>query len=132
MRTLHLTKEHFDENGWYIGEANVTNFEGSIEIAAGLGWCRFKASVRASRSVVALAGTGIKAGEGIEAGRGIEAGEGIEAGGTLRIAFRIFAGIANWLKTPSPEQKRISCKRLESGEVCYGELVETEKAEANV
>ena len=74
-------------------------------------------------------GYGIKAGYSIEAGYGINAGEGIEAGGVLSAAFRIFAGLATSLKSPTKEQCRIRCKRLAKGEVCYGELVETSKLE---
>ena len=75
------------------------------------------------------AGYSIRAGEGIHAGEGIKAGEDIEAGEDIHAAFRIFAGLATSLKSPTKEQCRIRCKRLAKGEVCYGELVETSKLE---
>ena len=80
MKILQLTKERFDADGWYIGDENVEDFDGSIEIASGLGWCRFKKSVKASGFIVAEVGSGIEAGRGIKAGWGIKAGSGIEAG----------------------------------------------------
>ena len=53
-----------------------------------------------------------------------EAGWGIEAGTTIKIKLRIFAGLCMWRK-PKPEEMEIRCKRLESGEVCYGTLIES-------
>ena len=41
MTVLKLTKEHFDADGYYIGDVDVTDFSGHIEIDGGLGWCRF-------------------------------------------------------------------------------------------
>ena len=78
------------------------------------------------------AGWGIKAGEGIKAGGGIEAGGGIKAGLTitckltLKAVYQIFAGIVTWRKATDAD-KVITCKRLESGTVAYGILVETGK-----
>ena len=79
---------------------------------------------------MARAGTGIKAGYSVKAGAGIEAGDGIEAGfgitckKSLNIGLRIFAGLYLWRK-PTKEELEIKCGKLESGEVCYGDLIET-------
>ncbi len=76
------------------------------------------------------AGYSIKAGWGIEAGWGIKAGDGIEAGcgitckKSLNIGLRIFAGLCLWRK-PTKNELEITCGKLESGEVCYGDLIET-------
>ena len=43
----------------------------------------------------------------------------------LSIRLRIFAGLCLW-RLPTAEEKQITCGKLEKGEVCYGELVETE------
>jgi len=66
-----------------------------------------------------------RAGTGIEAGEGIEAGTGIEAGANISVRFRIFSGLIMW-REPKPEETEIRCKRLESGEVSYGKLIESE------
>ena len=72
---LKITKEMLDAENNYIGEQSVSDFDGSIEISAALGYVRF-GSVKVSGFIIALAGSGIKAGWGIEAGSGIESGEG--------------------------------------------------------
>ena len=79
MTTLTITAADLDAYGFYAGSADVSNYQGNIEIVADLGWVRFKASLGATGSIFAFAGSGIKAGEGIKAGSGIEAGWGIEA-----------------------------------------------------
>ena len=71
MEILKITAADLDKDGFYIGQADATNFAGHIEIAADLGWVRFKAALRAAGYIRALAGSGIEAGEGIEAGWGI-------------------------------------------------------------
>ena len=144
MKTLKLLAKDFKKSDsyWsdYIGEEDLSNYEGHIEIEGRLGWIKFvKLSVKGH--IWADAGTGIEAGEGIEAGTGIKAGWGIEAGwgikaGTgieaglsvtckfsLSVALRIFAGLCLW-RTPTEDEKRIECGRLENGQVCYGTLVE--------
>jgi len=82
------------------------------------------------------AGSGIEAGEGIKAGSGIEAGWGIEAGSgilaglsitckkVLSFRFRLFAGVAVYKQTVTDEEKRVTCGRLDGGEVVYGQVVE--------
>jgi hypothetical protein len=94
-------------------------------------------SVKAGKSVTAERGS-VKAGKSVTAERGsVKAGGSVTAGlnifarGNISATFRIFAGVASWLKSPSAEQKQIACGRLTLGEVCYGDLVETEKQEAN-
>ena len=70
------------------------------------------------------AGWGIKAGSGIEAGWGIKAGLFITCNLHLSAGLRIFAGLCLW-RRPEEYELRITCSNLYSGEVCYGELVET-------
>ena len=121
---MKLTKKDF-KNGEYIGEIDFTKrYEGSIEIEGSLGWVRFK-RLWVSGQIVAERGTGISAGEGISAGTGISAGEGISAKLTLKVGYRVFAGISRWVKNPTQEQLQIKCGKFEGGEICYGNLVET-------
>ena len=101
---LKITKDDLDKNNIYVGDADVTNFSGSIEIEANLGCVKFTTSVRASNHILAKAGSGIeaglgieagsciKAGSGIKAGWGIEAGSGIEAGYGIKAGYGIEAG----------------------------------------
>jgi len=136
MKTHLITKDQIDSDGNYIGNTDLTNFQGHIEIAENLGTVKFAKSLVSSGGIYAKAGTGIEAGWGIKAGWGIEAGEGIEAGTgikagwgiscklTLSIGLRIFAGLCLW-RLPTAEEKKITCGKLEKGDVCYGELVET-------
>ena len=127
---MKLIKKDF-KNGEYIGEIDfTTKYEGSIEIEGGLGWVKFK-RLWASGRIVAERGTSISAGEGIWAGTGISAGWGISAGEgisaklTLKVGYRVFAGISRWVKNPTTEQLQIKCGKFEGGEICYGNLVET-------
>jgi hypothetical protein len=50
---------------------------------------------------------------------------GISAKLTLKVGYRVFAGISQWLKNPTTEQLQIKCGKFEGGEICYGNLVET-------
>ena len=143
MQTLRLTKQDFDAQGKYIGKTDVSDYQGHIEIDAGLGRVSFK-GIRVSGYLWAKAGTGIKAdteikagteieaGEGIEAGKGIEAGEGIKAGTgiqaglsitckkVLKFSTRLFAGTCYWRQLEDDSEKTITCGRLEGDKVCYG------------
>jgi hypothetical protein len=96
MDILRLTKKHFKETDSYykeyIGKEDVSNYDGAIEIEGGLGYVRFSGSLRATKYILAKAGSGIEAGEGIEAGSGIKAGEGIEAGEGIKAGWGIKAG----------------------------------------
>ena len=129
MEKLVLTSSDFDKDNDYIGGHDLTALQMHLEIDAELGFVKFKSLVVAGY-ILAKAGSGIKAGWGIEAGEGIKAGWGIEAGWwiicktTLNTSLRIFAGLCLW-RLPEPNEKKISCGKLESGEVCYGDLVET-------
>ena len=150
METLRLTAADFTErNGRkeYTGSADVSDYAGSIEIAAGLEWVWF-ASLKASGYILAEAGSGIKAGrgieagEGIKAGRGIEAGWGIEAGSGIKAGWgieagfsvdakwvearlRIFAGLCAW-RLPDPDEMEIRAE-LRNGVVAFGTLVPAKK-----
>ena len=123
MRTLHLSAEHFkdtDEGREYCGPEDLSDFDGHVEIDAGLGVVVFGA-IRISGFLSAGAGTGIKAGWGIEAGTGIKAGEGIGCGGVLKFNYRLFAGTSPYVSDPD---STVRCKRLEGGTLAYGELIE--------
>ena len=127
---MKLTKKDF-KNGEYVGEIDfTTKYEGSIEIEGGLGWVKFK-RLRVSGRIVADRGTGISAGMGISAcegflaGTSISAGEGISAKLTLKVGYRVFAGISQWVKNPTTDQLQIKCGKFEGGEICYGNLVGT-------
>jgi hypothetical protein len=89
---LHITAADLDADNVYIGGADVSGYDGSIEIAADLGVVRFKASLVAKLRIRALAGSGIEADSGIKAGRGIEAGWGIKAGSGIEAGWGIKAG----------------------------------------
>ena len=141
MKILRLSAKHFKETEYYykvyIGDEDVSAFDGSIEIEGGLGWVKF-ASLYASRHIIAEAGTGIKAGRGIEAGWGIKAGDGIEAGwgikaglsivckATIKFKYRLFAGVATF-NNKLNEDAKVVCGRLNGGVVCYGNVAETLK-----
>jgi len=90
METLKLGAGDFKKrkNSYlsdYIGETDVTDFGGHIEIEGEIGWLFFS-------SIKISGGLGIKAGSGIEAGWGIEAGEGIKAGSGIKAGLGIEAG----------------------------------------
>ena len=94
-KILKITKEDIKKSDsyWsdYVGEEDVSDFDGAIEIAENLGYVKFK-SIKASRYILAKAGSGIEAGYGIEAGDGIKAGSGIEAGFGIEAGDGIEAG----------------------------------------
>lgn len=142
--TLHITRADLDANNVYIGAADVTDWQGDIEIAADLGWVRFPSSLRASHSIRAHAGSnikaaldikagssikasrGVEAGRDIKAGRGIKAGLGIEAGWSIEAKWiasglRIFAGTCNWW-IPSPDKMQVRAE-LRGGVIAFGEHV---------
>lgn len=120
METLRITREN---QAQYLN--TDLKYEGHIEFDEALGCLSFK-SMSAKGRIYARAGTGIEAGEGIKAGWGIEAGEGIKAGANISVKLRIFAGLVQWRK-PEPRELEIRCKRLEGGEVAYGNLIESGK-----
>ncbi len=159
MKTLIITKNDLDkDNNYYNGKENLSDwsnpFDGHVEIAEGLGYVGFKASLVVSGSIVAKAGSGISAGEGIKAGESISAGEGIKAGESisagegisagwgisagegisagwgieckrsLSFTKRLFAGTSVY-RDKTNEIKYIKCGKLEGGTVCYGDVEET-------
>ena len=126
--TLRITKYDLDEQNRYRPAIDADLVvEGHIEIAAGLGWVRFTRAIRASLSIVAGAGSGIKAGEGIKAGWGIEAGLTITAK-WLSVKLRIFAGICGW-KIPAREEQVIDAE-VRSGLVAHGVVVRSKETPA--
>jgi hypothetical protein len=110
MNTLRLTKKDFKDtdNYWkeYIGKADVSNYDGNIEIEVNLGYVRFAGNLKATGSIIADAGSGIKAGWGIEAGLSITC--------KLEISwsYKMFAGICYW-KNSNDSEKTITCGKLE-------------------
>ena len=92
VTTLYITKDMLNADNVYVGTADVTAWVGHIEIAASLGYVKFKTSLSATGRIRALAGSGIKAGLGIKAGEGIKAGWGIEAGSGIKAGESIEAG----------------------------------------
>ena len=131
--------DHLNVKGYILAEAGT---------GIGAGW-----SIKAGEGIKAgwsiEAGEGIKAGEGIEAGEGIKAGWSIEAGWsikagtsikagwgikaglsiscklTLKVAYKVFAGICFWRNQVDDSYKTITCGKFEGGEVEYGILKET-------
>ncbi len=122
MQTLKLTAKDFkkSDNYWsdYIGSKIESGFDGHIEIEGNLGYVKF-ISLSVKGHIIAAAGTGI------EAGWGIEAGLTVSCKLTLKVAYRIFAGICFWRKTVNDEDKTITCGKFEGGDVAYGILKET-------
>ena len=102
MNTLKLTAKDFAETDAYykkyIGETDVSNYEGNIEIESNL-WYVFFDKLSAKGYILAMAGSGIEAGDGIEAGSVIKAGWGIDAGSGIEAGDGIEAGsvINAWL-----------------------------------
>lgn len=70
----------------------------------------------------------IKANRTLIAENSIEAGYGIEAGTFIDSGKRIFAGISVY-STSDDCEKFIRCSELRNGEICYGDLIITEKKE---
>ena len=126
MKTLRLTEKDFKETDYYwkeyCGKEDVSDFDGNIEIEGNLSYVRFD-SMKVSGHIWAEAGTSIKAGDGIEAGTSIKAGLSISCKLVLKFSYRLFAGVAVW-RNKYNEEKKITCGRLEGGEVCYGDVEE--------
>lgn len=101
---------------------------GSIEAGT---WIEADDSIEADGSI--KAGESIKAGGLIEAGGSIEALQGgitlgrhLTCGGTLSFARKLFAGTSpySWDLYIS---KEVKCKKLLSGTIVYGDLIETDR-----
>jgi hypothetical protein len=135
ISVLTITKADLNDKNEYVGAADITDFDGSILIDAGLGCVRFPESIKTKYSLTAMHGSGIEAGWSIEAGDGIEAGEGIEAGDSieagrgieaglsitakwLSVRLRIFSGLCMW-RLPLPNEQEIRAE-IRSGTVAFG------------
>ena len=92
MKIFRITKEHLDKNNFYIGEEDLSDFNGNIESDENLGNVRFKKSLTSKGYMYFSTGSGITAGDGIEAGWGIKVGEGITAGDGITAGEGIKAG----------------------------------------
>ena len=114
MKTLRLTEKDFKETDYYwkeyCGKEDVSDFDGNIEIEGNLSYVRFD-SMKVSGHIWAEAGTSIKAGLSISCKL------------VLKFSYRLFAGVAVW-RNKYNEEKKITCGRLEGGEVCYGDVEE--------
>ena len=124
MNVLKITAEMV-KDGAYVGDVDVSEYDGSIEIDAGLGTVRFAGRISAKYNIIAKAGSGIKAGEGIKAGWGIEAGFSISAK-WVSVRLRIFAGFVMW-KRPTEQETQIRAE-VRSGEVAFGKVVPIQAA----
>src|SRR3990167_7268221 len=91
MKKLIITKADLNGKNEYIGKEDVSDYDGSIEIAGELG-CVVFASLKAKGRIEAKSGSGISAGDGISAGSGISAGWGISAGSGISAGWGISAG----------------------------------------
>ena len=108
----------------YIGKIELHHYEDfNVEIEGGLGYVYFEKGIYVNGYVVAEAGSGIKAGSGIEAGEGIVAGLFIQCKKVLKFKLRLFAGVC-WWREINENEKKITCGKLEGGEVCYGDVEE--------
>ena len=86
-----ITRADLDSENYYKPSAGL-NVDGHIQMDAGLGMVRFRADVKATHSILAASGTGIRAGLGIRAGCGIDAGWGIRAAWGIDAGWGIRAG----------------------------------------
>lgn len=118
MNELLITKADLDAENFY--KEDGIDFDGTIKIAASLGYVRFKKSIKSKLWIIAEAGSGINAGEGIEAGGGIKAGWGIitlyEGGISAKFldCLRIAVGF-------NIEKKQPIKAEIRKGEVILGE-----------
>lgn len=110
METYIITEKDIDENGY----CKKNFFDGNLVININ-GLCKFK--------YLTVSGF-IKADGSIEADGCIKADSFIKAEGCISAKMRVFAGLTSW-RLPEEDEKVIKCEKLESGEVCYGNLIET-------
>ena len=122
METIKLTKKDFNGKNEFIGDESILDFNGNLEIEENLGIVFFK-YLNIKGYIYAKAGSGITAGWGITAGLEITAGWGINCKLKLSAKLRIFAGLCIW-REPTKEEQQIICGKLESGKICFGELIE--------
>lgn len=103
-----IKKEHLNENNEYVGEIDVSNFDGNLIAEENLGYIRFK-SINVSGFILFQAGSGIEAGLSISAQ-------------VITTPLRIFAGLCSW-KIPTEDEMKIRAKRIEGGGViAFGEF----------
>ena len=115
-----IKKEHLNENNEYIGEIDISDFDGNLIAEEDLGCIKFK-SINVSGFILFKAGSSIKAGDGIKAGWGIEAGLSITAQ-VITTPLRIFAGLCLW-RNPTKDEMKIKAKRIEGGGmIAFGEF----------
>ena len=137
--TIIITKNDLDINGNYLGD--LSNCTKAIEIEANLGVVKFK-TLKTTKHILARAGSGIetgwsiksgesieagsdiKAGKNIEADKYIEAGLSIEAGENIEAKHSILAGVC-WWREIKDKDLVIKCKKLISGTIKHGKLIET-------
>ena len=113
MKTYKITKHNLDQNNYYIGKTDLSNFDGNIESDENLGIIHFKFGIKSKFSI------------SVSAGSGISAGRGISAKLEIKCNLRIFAGICNW-RFPTKQEMEIRCGEFGSeGMICYGNLIET-------
>ena len=139
MKTITIKEKDF-KNGIYCGGENLFNIEGNLEIEKS-GWCRFKGDISAEGDIFAkgnisaegyisadgdISAKGDISAEGgiLKAFYGITAGLRIFAKTKIECGMRIFAGVAPW-SWVNKEYREIKCGKLVSGEIGYGDLIET-------
>ncbi len=88
MSTLKLDESHFDDDNKYIGEVDVSNYDGDIEIQYGLGLVFFD-RLKATGYIVAETCTGIESGESIESEKSIDTWWRIEAKRNIKARWNI-------------------------------------------
>ena len=109
-----IKKEHLNDKNEYVGDVDLSDFNGNIISDENLGFVKLK-SIKVSGFILFKAGSGIKAGEGIEAGGGIEAGLSISAQ-IISTPLRIFAGLCLW-RNPTGDEIKVRAKRICGGGV---------------
>ena len=136
MKTYTITKNDLDKDNFYVGETDLTNFDGQIESDPDLGTVKFKDGLKAKFGIWFDRGSGIKAGWEIEAGGEIKAGAGIKAGSgiaarTISAKLHILAGTCIW-KIPTGIETEIRVEKVLSGTISHGTLVLTKPKKINV
>src|SRR5262249_7792778 len=105
-KILRITKADLGPRETYTVSDSI-DFDGTVEIADGLGAVNFNGSVRARGDIVAGAGSGIyvprgsveaggaiKVGDRIYAGDSVRAGKGIDVGKSIEVGTDIFAELS--------------------------------------
>ena len=103
-----IKKEHLNDKNEYVGDVDLSDFNGNIISDENLGFVKLK-SIKVSGFILFKAGSGIKAGEGIEAGLSISAQ-------IISTPLRIFAGLCLW-RNPTGDEIKVRAKRICGGGV---------------